>query len=84
MAIAAHTWPAHINLAAVETDLSLRHAPALANALSAAAMARTGEPLCVLAQHLLHRFDAGRQTEAFERTVHILPSRFKARHQRDR
>ena len=55
-----NTGPAHINLAAVETDLPLRHAPALAKALSAAAMTRTGEPLCVIAQHLLHRFNAGR------------------------
>ena len=65
VAVAAHARPTHINLAAVEADLSLRRAPALANALPRLWRA-TSQPLRVLAQHLLHRFDAGRQTEALE------------------
>src|SRR5665811_2468073 len=31
-------------------------------------------------RHLFHGSDPGHQTEAIERAVHILPSRFKARH----
>ena len=65
MALAAHPWPAYSNLAAVEADLPLRRTPAVANAFSAA-MARTSQPLRVLAQHLLNRSDAGRQTEPLE------------------
>jgi hypothetical protein len=38
----------------------------LAGAPWSPAMPRTGEPLDVLAQHLLHGFDAGRETEALE------------------
>jgi len=64
MAAAAHARPTHVNFAAVEADLSLRRAPALANA--PAAMGPTNQPLRVPAQHLLHRFNAGRQTEALE------------------
>ena len=81
---AAHPRAMHGNLAAVEADLSLGRAPAVADAASAAAMRRAGEPLRVLAQHLLDRSDAGRQTEALEGAVHILPSRLKAGHERDR
>jgi len=66
MAVAAHARPTHVNLAAVEADLSLRRAPALANAPAPAAMGPTNQPLRVPAQHLLHRFNAGRQTEALE------------------
>jgi hypothetical protein len=36
-----------------------------------------GQALQVLAQHLFHGSDPGHQTEAIERDVHILPSRFK-------
>jgi len=50
----------HDNLAAVEADLSLGRAPAVADARSPAAMALPGEPLCIFAQHPLHRFDARR------------------------
>jgi transposase-like protein len=49
-----------------------------------AAMRRAGKLLGVLAQHLLDGSDPGRQTEALEGAVHILPSRLKARHQRQR
>src|SRR5262249_29111104 len=68
----------HGNFAAMEADLSLGPAPAVADAVSAAAMRRAGELPRVLKHHLLHRSDAGRQTETLERAVHILPSRFKA------
>jgi hypothetical protein len=64
--VAAQARPSHIDLAAMEADLSSRGAPSLAGAPSSAAMARTSDPLHVLAQHLLQRFDAGRQTEALE------------------
>jgi hypothetical protein len=46
-------------------------------------MAWAGQTLRVLAQHLFHGSDPGQQTEAIKRAVHILPSRFKAWHQRD-
>jgi hypothetical protein len=65
VAIAAHPWPAHDNLATMEAELPLRRAPTLANAFSAA-MTRTSQPLRILAQHLLDRSDAGRQTEAIK------------------
>ena len=83
MAFAAHPWPAHDNLAAMEADLPLRRTPAVANAFPAA-MVRTDKPLRVLAQHLLNHSDASRQTEALERTVYVLPSRFKAGYQHHR
>ena len=63
---AAHPRPMHRNLAAVEADLALRRAPAVADAASAAAMRRAGELLRVLAQHLLNGSDPGRQTEALK------------------
>jgi hypothetical protein len=47
-------------------------------------MRHAGKLLGVLAQHLLDGSDPGRQTEALERAVHILPSRLKARHRRQR
>jgi hypothetical protein len=50
----------------METDLALSPAPALADTASTAAMRLAGELLGILAQHLLHRSDAGRQTEALE------------------
>ena len=81
---ATHPRAMHRNLAAVEADLALGPAPAVADTASAAAMRRAGELLGVLAQHLLNRSDPGRQTEALEGAVHILPSRLKARHQRER
>ena len=40
-------------------------------------MARSGKPLGVLVQHLFQRSDAGDQTKALERAVHILPSRLE-------
>jgi hypothetical protein len=83
VAVAANPRPAHINFAAVEADLPLGRTPAVANAFSAA-MTRTGQPMRILAQHLLNRPDAGRQTEPLKRAVHISPSRFKAGHQRHR
>jgi predicted phage terminase large subunit-like protein len=49
---AAHPRPMHRNLAAVEADLALRRAPAVAHPASAAAVRRAGELLPVLAQHL--------------------------------
>jgi hypothetical protein len=50
--------------------------PAVANAFSAA-MARTSQPLRILA-HLLNRSHAARQTEALESDLHISPSSYKA------
>jgi hypothetical protein len=82
--IAAHPRALHCNIAAVEANLAFGHAPPLADAASAAAMAWTSQTLRVLAQHLFHGSDPGHQTEAIERAVHILPSRFKAWHQRNR
>ena len=64
--VAAHPRAMHCNLAAVEADLALGRAPAVAHAPLHSAVARTDEPLRVLAQHLLHRSDAGRKTEALE------------------
>jgi hypothetical protein len=64
--VAAQAWPSHIDLATVEANLSPGRTPALANAPSSAAMARTSELLGVLAQHPLQSFDAGQQTEALE------------------
>ena len=74
----------HRNLAAVEADLALGSAPPLADAASTAAMRLAGKLLCVLAQHLLDGSDPGRQTKAFEGAVHILQSRLKAGHERER
>jgi hypothetical protein len=42
------------------------------------------ELLRILAKHLLDGSDPGRQTEALEGAVHILPSRLKAGHERER
>jgi hypothetical protein len=50
----------------METDLALSPAPALTDTASTAAMRLADELLGMLAQHLLHRSDAGRQTEALE------------------
>jgi hypothetical protein len=47
---AAHPRPMHRNLAAVEADLALRRAPAVAHPASAAAVRRAGELLPVVAQ----------------------------------
>src|SRR5262245_44486291 len=43
-----------------------------------------GEILGILAQHLLNSFNPSRQTKALKRAVHILPSRRKAGHERER
>ena len=56
----------HRNLAAVEADLALRRAPAVADAASAAAVRRAGQLLRVLRHHLFNGADPGRQTEALE------------------
>jgi hypothetical protein len=74
----------HGNLATMETDLSLGSAPAVADAASATIMRRAGELLRVIAKHLLDGSDSGRQTEALKGAVHILPSRLKAGHERER
>jgi hypothetical protein len=66
---AAHPRPMHRNLAAVEADLALRRAPAVAHPASAGAVRRAGKLLRVLAQHLFDGPDLGRQTEALKRTV---------------
>jgi len=68
----------------METDLSLGPAPAVADAASAAIMRRAGELPRILAKHLLDGSDSGRQTEALQGAVHILPSRLKAGHERER
>src|ERR1044072_5912986 len=79
-----HAWAMDGNIAAMEADLALGSAPAVAHAASTAAMPRTSEPLCILAQHLLDGSNPGRQTEALERTVHISPSHLKAGYERER
>ena len=81
---ATHPRPMHSNIAAVEADLALGPAPAVADTAAAAAVRRAGKLLGVIAQHLLNRSDPGRQTEALKGTVHILPGRLKAGHQRER
>src|SRR5262245_49571082 len=68
----------HGNLAAMEADLALGSAPAVADAVSTAAMRHAGELLGIRAQHVLDGSDPGRQTEAIKGTVHILPSNFNA------
>jgi hypothetical protein len=47
-------------------------------------MRRPGQLLRVLAKHLLDGSDTGRQTEALKGAFHILPSRLKAGHERER
>ena len=78
----AHPRAMHGNLAAMEADPAFGLAPAVTDAASTATMRRAGELLCVLAQHLLDGSNPGRQTEALERAVHILPSRLKAGYER--
>jgi hypothetical protein len=68
----------------METDLSLGSAPAGADAAPATIMRRADELLRVIAKHLLDASDSGRQTEALKGAVHILPSRLKAGHERER
>jgi hypothetical protein len=51
------------NLAAVEADLALRRAPAVADAASAATVRRAGKLLRVLAQHLLDGPDPRRTAD---------------------
>jgi hypothetical protein len=63
---AAHARPMHRNLAAVEADLALRRAPAVAHPASAAAVRRACELLPVLAQHLFDGSNPSRQTEALK------------------
>ena len=82
--VTAHPRAMHGNLATMETDLALGPAPAVADAASATIMRRAGELLRVLAKHLLDGSDPGRQTEALKGAVHILPSRLKAGHERER
>jgi hypothetical protein len=82
--VTAHPRPMHGNFATMETDLSLGPTPAVADAASATIMRPAGELLRVLAQHVLDGSDAGRQTEALEGDVHILPSRLEAGHERER
>jgi hypothetical protein len=74
----------HRNLAATEADLALGPAPSVADAAPAAAVQSAGKLSGVLSQHLLDCADPGGQTKTLERTVHILPSRLKARHERER
>jgi hypothetical protein len=63
---AAHPRPMHRNLTAVEADLALRRAPAVAHPASAAAVRRACELLPVLAQHLFDGSNSSRQTEALK------------------
>jgi hypothetical protein len=60
----------------MEADLALGPTPAVAEP-AAAAMRRAGKLLGVRVQHLLNGSDPGRQAEALERPVHILPGRFE-------
>src|SRR5262249_59518157 len=82
--VTAHPRAMHSNLATMEANLALGPAPAITNTTSAAAMTRAGELPCVLAKHLLDGSDPGGRTEALEGAVHILPSRLKAGHERER
>lgn len=65
VALAAHRGRRTTTLPPWKPIFPLCLTPAVANAISAA-MAWTGKPLRVLAQHLHNRSDAGRQTEAIE------------------
>src|SRR5262249_25906973 len=76
--VTAHPRATHGNLATMETDLSLGSAPAVADPSPATVMSRADELLRVLAKHLLDGSDPGRQTEALEGAVHILPSHLQA------
>jgi hypothetical protein len=69
---------------AVEAYLARGRTPAPAGPFRIAPVARTGEPLGVLAQHLLQRSNAGGQAKAFERDVHIFPRRLQAWRRRNR
>src|SRR5262249_44748614 len=80
--VAAHAWPMHNDLAAVEADLAFGRAPALADAVLVATIRRARELLGVVTEHLLDRADAGGQTEPLEGPIHILPGRLEARHER--
>src|SRR5262249_2130101 len=82
--IATHPRATDRNLAAVEADLAFASAPALPHSVAAPAMRFAGELLGILAQHLLNSFNPSRQTKALKRAVHILPSRLKAGHERER
>src|SRR5438445_234305 len=82
--VAAHARPMHGDLAAVEADLAFGRAPAVADAVLAAAIRGSGELLRIITEHLLDRADAGRQTEPLEGPIHILPSRLEAGHERER
>src|SRR5215467_377111 len=82
--VTAHPRAMHGNLATMETDLSVGPAPAVADAASTTIMRRAGELLRILAKHLLDGSDPDRQTEALEGAVHILPTRLKAGHERER
>src|SRR5262245_5423932 len=82
--IATHPRATDRNLAAVEADLAFGSAPALPHSVAAPAMRFAGELLGILAQHLLNSFNPSRQTKALKRAVHILPSRRKAGHERER
>jgi uncharacterized protein (DUF2342 family) len=73
----------HGNFAAMKADLALGPPPAMADAAATAAMPYTGKVLGILAQHVLNGTDPGRQAEALEGTVHILPSHFHARQMRN-
>src|SRR5262245_22085745 len=82
--IATHPRATDRNLAAVEADLAFGSAPALPHSVAAPAMRFAGELLGILAQHLLNSFNPSRQTKALKRAVHMLPSRRKAGHERER
>jgi len=56
----------------------------VADTASTVAMRRAGKLLRVIAQHLLDGPDAGRQTEALECAMHILPSHFQTGRERER
>jgi hypothetical protein len=64
--VAAHARPMHGDLAAVEANLAFGRAPAVADAVLAAAIRGSGELLRIITEHLLDRADAGRQTEPLE------------------
>jgi len=75
--VTAHPRAIHGNLAIMETDLFLGPAPAVTDAAAATIMRRARELLHFLAKNLLDGSDPGRQTEALEGAVHILPSRLE-------
>ena len=69
----AHARTRHIDVAAVERDLALRGAPAVADAPGRAGMPVPAQLARVRFQHRLQSLDPRRQAKALEAVAHILP-----------